>query len=75
MLHCGFIRLRSNPKPKGYNFTRFYERETWSLTLKEKCKLAVSENRVLRIFGPKKDEVKGPWRKQHKGEVHSFTLH
>ena len=30
----------------------------WSLTLKEKCRLTVFENKVLRrIFGPKKDEV------------------
>jgi len=34
------------------------ECETWSLTLREKCRLRVFENRVLRrIFGPKKDEV------------------
>ena len=32
--------------------------ETWSLTLREECRLRVFENRVLRrIFGPKKDEV------------------
>jgi hypothetical protein len=31
----------------------------------------VSENRVLRrIFGPKRDEVKGEWRKLHSGELH-----
>jgi len=31
--------------------------ETWSLTLREERRLRVSENRVLRIFGPKRDEV------------------
>jgi hypothetical protein len=40
------------------------ERETWSLTLREEHRLGVFENRVLkRIFGPKRDEVTGRWRK------------
>jgi hypothetical protein len=34
--------------------------ETWSLTLREERRLRVFENRVLRrIFGPKRDEVRG----------------
>jgi hypothetical protein len=34
--------------------------ERWSLTVREECKLRVFENRVLRrIFGPKRDGVKG----------------
>jgi hypothetical protein len=37
--------------------------ETWSLMLREKRRLRVFDNRVLRrIFGPKKDEVAGEWR-------------
>ena len=32
---------------------------TWSLTLREERRLRVFENRVLRIFGPKRDEVTG----------------
>jgi hypothetical protein len=32
----------------------------------------VSENRVLRIFGPKWDEVAGGGRKRHKGELHNL---
>jgi hypothetical protein len=40
-----------------------YGCETWSLTLREKHRLRVFENRVLRrIFGPKRDEVTGGWR-------------
>jgi len=37
----------------------------------------VSENRVLsRIFGPKRDEVTGEWRKLHNGELNElYTLH
>ena len=40
-----------------------YGRETWSLTLREERRLNVFENRVLRIFGPRKDEVTKEWRK------------
>jgi len=44
--------------------------ETWSLTLREKRKLRVFENRVLRrIFGPKREEVKRKWRKLHNKEI------
>jgi hypothetical protein len=44
--------------------------ETCSLTLKEEDRLRVFENRVLRrIFGPKRDEVTGEWRKLHSKEL------
>ena len=34
-----------------------YSCETWSLTLREECRLRVFENRILRqIFGPKRDD-------------------
>jgi hypothetical protein len=50
-----------------------YEHETWSLTLKEKHRLRLFENRVLRrIFGPKKDEMTGGWRKLHNEELCSL---
>jgi hypothetical protein len=39
-----------------------YGCETWSLTLREKYRLRVFENRVLSIFRPKKDEMTGGWR-------------
>jgi hypothetical protein len=32
----------------------------------------VFENRVLRIFGPKRDEVTGDWRKLHNEELHNL---
>jgi hypothetical protein len=48
-----------------------YGCETWSLTLREEHRLRVFENRVLRrIFGPKRDEVTGEWRKLHNEELH-----
>jgi hypothetical protein len=50
-----------------------YRCETWSPTLREKHKLRVFENRVLKkIFGPKRDEVTGEWRKLHNEEVHDL---
>jgi hypothetical protein len=45
--------------------------ETWSLVLREDHRLRVFVNRVLRrIFGPKKDEVTGEWRKLHSEVIH-----
>jgi hypothetical protein len=52
-----------------------YGCETWSLTLREEHRLRVFENRVpRRIFGPKRDEVTGDWRKLHNEELHYFVL-
>jgi hypothetical protein len=45
----------------------------WSLTLREEHRLRVFENRVLRrIFGPKRDEMTGEWRKLHNEELHDL---
>jgi hypothetical protein len=50
-----------------------YGCETCSLTVREEHKLTVFGNRVLRgIFGPKRDEVTGEWRKLHSGELHNL---
>ncbi|KAJ4444030.1 hypothetical protein ANN_05819 [Periplaneta americana] len=50
-----------------------YGCETWTLTLKEKHRLRVFENKVLRkIFGAKRDEVTGEWRKLHNKELHAL---
>jgi hypothetical protein len=47
--------------------------ETWSLILRQEHKLRVFENRVLRrMFGPKRDEVTGGWRKLHNEKLHNF---
>jgi hypothetical protein len=41
--------------------------------LREECRLRVFENRVLRrIFGPKRDEVTGEWRRLHNKEVYAL---
>jgi hypothetical protein len=38
----------------------------------EEYRLRVFEKRVLRIFGPKRDEVTGGWRKLHNEELHNL---
>ncbi|KAJ4443425.1 hypothetical protein ANN_05093 [Periplaneta americana] len=50
-----------------------YGCETWTLTLREQQRLRVFENKVLRkIFGAKRDEVTGEWRKLHNTELHAL---
>ena len=47
-----------------------YGCETWSFTLREEHRLRVFENTVLRrIFGPKREEGTGEWRKLHNKEL------
>ena len=47
-----------------------YGCETWSLTLREDTKLREFENKALRrIFGPKRDEGTGDWRRIHIEEL------
>ena len=51
----------------------FYGCETWSLTLREERKLRVFENMVLwRIFGPRREEVMGEWRRLHNEELNDL---
>jgi hypothetical protein len=50
-----------------------YECKTLYLTSKEEHRLRAFENRVLRrIFGQKRDEVTGGWRKLHNEELHNL---
>jgi hypothetical protein len=50
-----------------------YGCETWSLKFKEEHKLRIFENRMLRrIFGPKRHEVTGGWRKLHNEELQNL---
>jgi hypothetical protein len=69
--------LSRNVKVKIYKTiilpVALYGHETWSLTLREKHRLRVFENRVLRrIFGPKRDNVTGEWRKLPNQELHNL---
>jgi len=50
-----------------------YGCETWSFILREERRLRVFENMVLwRIFGPKRDEVTGEWRKLQNEELNDL---
>jgi hypothetical protein len=50
-----------------------YGCETWSLTLREERRLKVYKNMVLRrIFGLKRTEVTGGWRKLQNKKLHSL---
>ena len=47
--------------------------ETWLRTVTEERRLKVFSNRVLRrIFGPKRDEITGEWRKLHNEELNDL---
>jgi hypothetical protein len=69
--------LSRNVKVKIYKTTILpvvlYGCETRSLMLIEEHRLRVFENRVLRrIFGLKRVEVTGEWRKLHNEELHNL---
>ena len=49
-----------------------YGSETWSLILREECRLRVFENKVLRRIGPKRYEVTGEWSKLHNEELNDL---
>jgi hypothetical protein len=50
-----------------------YGCEAWSLTLREEHRTRVSESRVLReIFGAKRGELTGEWRRLHNEELYAL---
>jgi hypothetical protein len=52
-----------------------YGCEAWYLTVTEENRLRVYQNRVLRrIYGPKREEVAGSWRRLHNEELHNLYL-
>jgi hypothetical protein len=65
--HLSSRPLSKNVKMRIYETiilsTVLYGYEIWSLTSREEQRLRVFENKVLRIFGPKRDEVTEGWRK------------
>jgi hypothetical protein len=64
----GFLFFITNVGP-----ALLYGCETWSVTLREEKKLRVFENRVLRrIFGSKRHEATGDWRRLHNGELNDL---
>ena len=49
-----------------------YGCETWSLTLREERSVRMFEDLVLRLFGPRRDEVTGEWRKLQNEELNDL---
>jgi hypothetical protein len=46
---------------------------SWSLILREKHRLRVFENRELGgMYGPKREEMTGGWRRLHNEELHNL---
>jgi hypothetical protein len=68
--------MKINVVGKKNDFISFQKKigcETWSLTLREEHRRGMFENRVLRrMFGAKRDEVTGEWRKLHNEELHDL---
>jgi hypothetical protein len=65
--------LYKNIKIKIYRTIIFpvvlYGCKTWSLTMWKERKLRGVENMVLRLFGPRRAEVTGEWRRLHNEEL------
>jgi len=76
-IFCHQCSLSKNLKIKVYTTVPLpvilYGCETWSPALRKEHRLRVFENRVLRrIFGPKRDEITGEWRKLHNEELNDL---
>ena len=75
LLSCSL--LFKNTKIKIYRTiilpVLLYGCETWSHTLRDKHRLRMFENRVLRkIFWPKSNNVRGEWRRIRNEELHNL---
>jgi hypothetical protein len=75
------VALLSNPLPFSWILLTSFSKQTFELlsvtdiavTLREIRRLKVFENRVLRrVFGPRRDEVTGDWRKLHNDELNDL---
>jgi hypothetical protein len=67
IIRCRIFCLSiENPKILKQTYTTVIFLLCWSFTLAEEHRLRVLENRVLRkVFGPKRDEVTGDFRRMH----------
>jgi hypothetical protein len=65
--------LSKNIKIKVHRTCVLYGYETWSITFREEHNLKLFENRLLRnIFGPRREEVTGEWRRLHNEELYGL---
>jgi hypothetical protein len=76
LIFCGLYK-NTNTKIRVYRtvvlHVALYGCETWSVTLREEQRLRVFENRMLRrIFGPKRGEATGEWRRLHNEELNDL---
>jgi hypothetical protein len=65
MVTTFYTYVEVNIRPTVSRPVVLYGCETWSLTLREEHRLRV----LRRLFGPKRDEIKGEWRKFHNEEL------
>jgi hypothetical protein len=73
--NCIYEKIKSRLKSGNacYQSVFLYDCESWSLTLKEDCRLGVSGNRVLtRIFGPKRDEEAREWKRLYNKDIYDL---
>jgi hypothetical protein len=75
--YCVFHLLSKHARITIYRAIIFpvvlYGCETWSLTLRGEHRLRVFDNGVLRkIFGPKRENLTGEWRRSHSEEINDL---
>jgi hypothetical protein len=69
-LLCKNVKVKIN---RAIILLVLYGCKSWSLTLREEFMLRVFENKVLRrIFGSKRNEVTGMWRRVHNEELYAL---
>jgi len=66
------VFIKQNNSKSSLNTTSFVLFTDWSLTLREERRLRVFENVLSGIFGAKRDEVTGEWRKLHNVELNDL---
>ena len=71
LLSTNFLSKNMNIKLyRNIILPMLYGCETWSLTMRSEHRLRMFKNRVLRkVLEPKRDEVRGEWRRLHNGEA------
>ena len=75
LLFCAYSYMQCINQQMCLIQHNLWQVETWSLTLREEHRLRVFENRVLRIFWPKRDEVTREWRNYIMGSLMICTPH